>query len=159
MTKPTGEKNKWGYAMWEAACDCGNTIIRSAQKFTAVKPIRSCGCGPRGRTPKQSHLEALFKRHKHAAKARNLAFEIDPKTHGELINAACAYCGIEPSNRPHPYLRVRMVHNGIDRIDPALGYVPGNVAPCCPTCNFAKGTMTGDEFKAWVARAYTHLHG
>jgi len=158
VVRATGERDKWGYALWEMACDCGNTIIRTCQRLTLAKPMQSCGCAPRGRTPRQSHVEAMYKRHQHAAKARKLAFEIADAEHAKLIASDCAYCGAKPTNRPHPYLRVKMIHNGIDRIDPALGYVPGNVAPCCPTCNFAKGTMTGVEFKAWVARVYGHLH-
>ena len=47
--------------------------------------------------------------------------------------------------------------SGIDRIDPKIGYVPDNCVPCCPRCNFAKGPMTGVEFRAWIKRVHDHL--
>jgi hypothetical protein len=36
--------------------------------------------------------------------------------------------------------------NGIDRINSAHGYVPGNVVPCCKVCNFMKQSLTQSEF-------------
>ena len=158
VLKKTGKRDKWGYSIWKVKCECGNIVDRSCQRFTSANPIQSCGCGPRGRKPTMTHAEALYKKHQFSAKARNLSFELDQPAHEKLTSSDCTYCGEKPSNRPHPYLHIKMVHNGIDRIDPSLGYVLGNVASCCPTCNFAKGTMNGVEFKEWVAKVYSHMN-
>jgi hypothetical protein len=40
----------------------------------------------------------------------------------------CFYCGLDNSN-------------GIDRVYPAIGYIPKNSVPCCKTCNYAKNDL------------------
>lgn len=67
----------------------------------------------------------------------------------DLITGACHYCGA-----PAEWPRTR---NGIDRVDNAAGYVPGNCVSCCATCNSAKGTMSVAEFREWARRLYEHL--
>lgn len=159
MVRATGDRDKWGYSLWEMACDCGNTIVRTCQKLTVAKPIRSCGCGPRGRTPRQSHLEALFKKHRLNAISRGLSFELDAETHRNLVLSACAYCGAEPIDRPHPYMKVRITSNTIDRVDSTMGYTLDNCVAACAICNTAKMSMSLDQFRAWVGRVYRHMHG
>jgi hypothetical protein len=31
-----------------------------------------------------------------------------------------------------------------------MGYVPGNVVPCCHICNLAKKDMSYEEFISWI---------
>ena len=38
------------------------------------------------------------------------------------------------------------LYNGIDRIDNKLGYIKGNMTPCCKICNHAKHDLT---FEGW----------
>jgi hypothetical protein len=54
------------------------------------------------------------------------------------------------------FLNGDFVYNGIDRIDSSIGYVEGNIVPCCKACNMAKNTMGQDEFMLWVERVYNH---
>lgn len=46
----------------------------------------------------------------------------------------CYYCGIDIPNI------------GIDRVDNAIGYVIGNVQPCCTVCNMMKRSMSEEMF-------------
>ncbi len=46
--------------------------------------------------------------------------------------------------------------NGIDRINSNIGYIEGNIVPCCKHCNSAKNTMTESEFKEWIVRLYNN---
>lgn len=72
-------------------------------------------------------------------------------THPEafkLIKSPCTYCCFMPT---WPENRV-----GIDRVDNSKGYDFSNCVPCCFTCNSAKGEMSLDEFKSWIARTYSH---
>ena len=156
--RPTGEHDKWGYALWDMACDCGNIFVRPCQILTAVNPIQSCGCGPRGRTPKQSHHDALFKKHRQNAISRGLSFDLDVETHRRIIISPCAYCGAEPIERPHPYMKARITSNSIDRIDSGKGYTIDNCVPACVTCNTAKMSMPVGHFREWVARVYAHMY-
>jgi hypothetical protein len=45
-----------------------------------------------------------------------------------------------------------VLFNGLDRVDPSVGYVETNVVPCCYSCNFAKNTLSVSDFYAWVNR-------
>jgi hypothetical protein len=42
------------------------------------------------------------------------------------------------------------LHNGIDRLDNALGYTTANSVPCCKPCNQAKNDRSVDEFRDWA---------
>jgi len=46
--------------------------------------------------------------------------------------------------------------NGIDRINSNIGYIEGNVVPCCKHCNRAKNTMSDSEFREWIKKIYAH---
>lgn len=50
------------------------------------------------------------------------------------------------------YLKI----NGIDRVDSNIGYTKDNSVPCCKYCNFAKHTMSEDDFYVWVKRVYEY---
>lgn len=69
-------------------------------------------------------------------------FEIydDPQT-------ICVYCGIS---------RQRMVL-GIDRVNSAEGYIPGNCVPACAPCNMLKRSQSVEEFLTHVQRIYAKL--
>lgn len=76
-----------------------------------------------------------------------------------LTKMQCEYCGAEPSQiitgSRH---RGNYIYNGIDRIDNKLGYIKGNVVPCCWQCNKSKADMSRDMFITWaknVAARYT----
>lgn len=49
-----------------------------------------------------------------------------------MAGAPCHYCGGK--------LGKRCPTGGLDRIDNAIGYVKGNVLPCCGVCNMTRGT-------------------
>jgi len=63
-----------------------------------------------------------------------------------LVSQPCFYCG---GNLPE-------VGCGIDRINSDIGYVQGNVRPCCTACNRAKNVMTETEFKEWLLRVFNY---
>ena len=48
------------------------------------------------------------------------------------------------------------MYNGLDRVNNGLGYVEGNVVPCCETCNTAKQNLDLPAFFEWVQRVYEH---
>ncbi len=83
-----------------------------------------------------------------AAKQRGLAYELSKDEVLALVQARCHYCG----DTGKPYV-------GIDRKDNNVGYVQGNVYPCCKRCNWAKGTEDYDEFVAWLQRAAQFIVG
>jgi hypothetical protein len=88
-----------------------------------------------------------------SARDRGLAWELSGEEFDRLTAQDCAYCGCPPStvNRTGRSSG-EFVYNGLDRVDNTLGYVPGNVVACCPTCNYAKKDMPYEQFMAWIAR-------
>ena len=76
------------------------------------------------------------------AKKRELYCDLPFVEYCELVKQLCFYCeGSLP-----------VTGTGLDRIDSDLGYVSGNVRPCCRQCNVAKNGYTEIEFKEWLGR-------
>lgn len=70
------------------------------------------------------------------AKKRGILVELSFEQFEALIEQPCHYCGSGPAS------------HGIDRIDNTKGYIQGNVASCCATCNGMKSDLALD---AWIA--------
>ena len=93
----------------------------------------------------------LWNNYKQGAKKRGLSFEV-PKDVFKLITSSdCHYCGSEPNG----FVKGRRsngayVFNGIDRRDSSVGYVEGNMLPCCSVCNYAKNDMKYEDFQDWI---------
>ena len=82
--------------------------------------------------------QGVISRTKHAAKRRNIEYNL-PKAYAlNLLESPCFYCKIHRSK------------HGIDRVNNNVGYIIGNCAPACKWCNNAKATMTLQEFKQWI---------
>lgn len=82
-------------------------------------------------------------RYRANAKTKKRAFELTKEAYDELANLPCVYChrDITETNT-----------SGIDRIDNDLGYVPGNMQPCCSECNVMRGALTVEAFLEKVSR-------
>lgn len=76
-----------------------------------------------------------------SANQKNLQLTVSRDTVETMGRLPCHYCGTAPQT----------IH-GIDRMDNGLGYVPDNIVSCCTTCNFAKGTMTFNDFARHMRR-------
>lgn len=158
VTHSTGEKDRNGYWMWEAICDCGKTIIRPSYRFS--RGIQSCGCLPRGRKPlpnNQSHINLLYTKNRYSAKVRELMFSISPSDFQLLIEQPCHYCGSLPLLREHKNLAGKYANNGLDRKNNSEGYTVENCVSCCWTCNRMKNTLSAEEFISHIERVHDHI--
>jgi len=76
----------------------------------------------------------------------------------QLIQSGCSYCGEAASNTYKKPSTGELYHyNGIDRVNPAEGYIVDNVVTCCSSCNVAKLDRSRDEFVAHARRITEHL--
>lgn len=103
----------------------------------------------------------LYRDYQTHSKNRKLIFNIDKDTFRKIVTNKCKYCGIEPSTRKDygnkQVINGAFYYNGIDRIDSNLGYINGNVIPCCKVCNYAKRNMSVFEFTQWLKRINNNL--
>jgi hypothetical protein len=147
-------------------CDCGSATL--CLKYRAQQPRTCTKCdvtqrlrrkpSPRRLTPGDASFNALLNGYVYGAKSRGLTFEISREEFASLTKRDCFYCGAAPSAIRNTK-RVGVVgycdtyiYNGVDRANPKIGYVAGNVVPCCKLCNYIKRSMTQGEFYSHIER-------
>lgn len=149
--------------IWKCICDCGKEVEVGSDNL--VRHLQeSCGCirkeqlGKLNRKPQyESSINNLYVRYRNSALRRGHSFSLSVDEFKSITSASCFYCGIEPQQSCKSESVKRngsYMHNGIDRVDNSNGYVEGNCVPCCKTCNFAKRTMSKDQFLTWIKRVY-----
>ena len=152
-------------------CSCGRTT--KSRRYSLMQGLsRSCGClradelsiYPIGRKEKgASYLRYMFGYYTRNARRKGTPFTLTGGQFANLVQQNCFYCGeppVERKNRKTSRLKNvfhgTAVCNGIDRLNPALGYAPNNCVACCKICNIAKHTMSVDEFMSWIERVGAH---
>jgi hypothetical protein len=104
----------------------------------------------------------LLGHYKKSAATRKLAFELTESQFFRLTKSNCFFCGSEPENPKKARKRKSLEtpeafkHNVVDRWYSHRGYAVDNCVPCCKTCNYAKRSMSGEDFIKWLLRATTH---
>ena len=93
---------------------------------------RCTSCRDKFNLEYRQSLKGRFLNYKSTAKNDNRLFELTLKQFEVLINSNCHYCD-------GPGF-------GIDRMDSSLGYIDGNMLPCCSQCNRMKSIYSYDEF-------------
>lgn len=154
---------------WRCRCECGTEQdVRGTKLLTG----RATQCGPcnkaearragkyrRRLPPGVAACNALIAEYQANARVKGVEFDLSDDEMRRLFSMPCHYCGLLPAAVRKRRHGDTFVYSGIDRQDCGGGYVVGNVAPCCSTCNYAKRKMTAIEFLAWVERAYLHQRG
>ena len=159
-----------GWTLWGCDCECGNKVaIRSRELLRGH--TKSCGClhyesiiksaGKNKMAPGESALNVVMSGYIKSARERGYEFTLMREEFKNLTSSNCHYCGSPPSmfrygngqkNTNHGY-----IYNGIDRVNPELGYSTGNCVPCCRDCNVAKMTMSVNQFREFISRIYHHF--
>ncbi len=139
---------------------CGKQMIMGRKAWIkGKKRCRACtvkiyGILERGLAIKRE----LYSRYVSRSKKRKINFTLSFDTFVELTSQHCFYCGTKPSNiTVNEAGNGDYVSNGIDRVDNNKGYIEDNVVPCCKVCNYAKNTMSLDQFYSWISRVNTNL--
>jgi hypothetical protein len=102
----------------------------------------------------------LYYRYKVDAKQRGVPFDLTKDQFRALTSNNCTYCNQKPSKVSNPRGAIEeYIYNGIDRYDSNKGYILGNVAPCCETCNYMKRMMNPSEFFKQVFKIYKAQEG
>ena len=159
---------------WVCKCECGSICSIRASSWGSTQ---SCGCfwqesrrangfkvvdqlvagnKKRALPPGESCKRNLFARYKLEAKERGLSWSLTAEEFHGLSQKNCHYCEKGPEQRYMAYPKTgwAILYNGIDRVDNAVGYEPGNCVSCCKTYNWWKGAMTVKEFRDHVKNIY-----
>lgn len=75
---------------------------------------------------------------------RNNHCEVSEELYKYIVQQTCTYCKLTKPAK------------GIDRIDPHVGYIAGNITPCCKTCNMMKSSMTVSQFFDKLKKIHAH---
>jgi hypothetical protein len=122
--------------IYECLCDCGRT--KEVKGREIGRTVHSCGCLARDTHAKrggEGWVTRVVKHYRLNAKKKRRDFCLSWDQVKALITEPCHYCGASPP--PHNLDCWRGVRfHGIDRVDNARGYVPGNVVTACKECNY-----------------------
>jgi hypothetical protein len=152
-------------AAWLCICDCGNDVAVTGGNLRA-ETVRSCGCLHKEILHERLSLPDgvaafrwLIRDLKYSAKSRGLEYTLTDDQIRYFTSQSCYYCNAKPSLSVPEGREVNgnYIHNGLDRMNSNMGYTPGNVVPCCKTCNIAKNTMSMEEFVAWIDRVHYNV--
>ncbi len=141
---------------WHCRClDCGREFVSSTRMINSKG---SCICKSVARRFKRKNefspaMNSVIWQYRRSAQKRGLPFDLTPTDAYRIFHSPCHYCGRVPSQvrrtENHEFW-----YNGIDRVDSSVGYVRGNVVPCCKICNLRKGKLSASEFRDWVTSVY-----
>ena len=149
-------------------CNCGfirettpdqlNALLLSEEKSKLKSECRVCRTGRKHKEKSPVQLyNMIYIDYRFQAKRRGYDFTLTPEEAPSLFTSDCHYCGDKPSNvKVHTRNKtIKVLYQGIDRVNPDLPYTNTNTLPCCSTCNYAKRKMTYSEFTAWISKVYS----
>ena len=127
-------------------CDCGARDEHVCVSKLLKGQTKSCGCTSK-LAPGEGAMSCVISGYIRNATKRNQDYLLPRDVARKIFKSDCIYCGAKPSNvQKKRKSNGDFVYNGIDRIDNSIGYVIGNVVPCCKRCNVAKNDMPMQSF-------------
>ncbi len=130
----SSRKSTSGNYYWWFKCDCGGITESLPQNVVKIKnAVKSCGCLLKSRHHGKSWLHKMIYDYKKHAKKLDVKYELTENEFEMFVNNCCYYCGKAP-------------RNGIDRVNPTMGYVLNNCVSCCKICNYMKRNLTKEQF-------------
>ena len=143
---------------WDFLCPyCKEIFVSPTTNFKKSKSCYNC----RGKALRSYNEDTTWDYLYHVIKGRKTAkekgFGLTKECFRRVSVMNCYYCGAEPTQTRgykewHPPLTI----NGLDRVDPSMGYFDDNVVACCKDCNVAKLDKTEEEFLSWLKRLVAH---
>lgn len=126
-------------------CSAKCSQVRRSRKYLDSHPEQV----KKNNTETEKLLTTRYYRMVYASRKQKTECTILFEDYVAIISGPCYWCGGLIAENSY----------GIDRLHSDIGYVLGNVVPCCSTCNYGKRTQTPEEFKAWIRRVHFHLFG
>lgn len=162
VVKPIGT-NKQRSMLWLCRCSCGHEIIKTSKSIISIhsksnkSPFRCEGCQSTEHRVNMA-FNYFLRYYKQGAQRRDLVFELSNEEFKELINSPCFYCNRPPTERiVGDRLKQPITANGIDRLDNNKGYTKENSVSCCSICNYAKRSMSVEEYVQHCQQVANHF--
>ena len=147
--EPRGEDSKYS-----CICVCGNTrLVRSRDLRNGAST--NCGCSARVAEGLVA-LRAVLTTYKTTAAKRGLDWGLSEEEFMFFLKQNCHYCGRAPFQYRAYGKKAGAYYMGIDRVENDVGYIMGNLVPCCKVCNSAKRCMSQEDFYVWIKMVYKH---
>ncbi len=151
---------------WICQCECGK-ICSTSRHSMVNHGAKSCGCLqkevaisraiPNAGSDKKSWLN----KYKRRCQKKGTEFSLTDKQFYDICSMNCYYCDALPSPRSCGYKTKKDVGeyraNGIDRVDPNVGYIETNCVPCCTICNFMKTNKSQKDFINKILEIADHI--
>lgn len=142
-------------SFWICRCICLRT--KSVSRHSLVNHgTKSCGClqklvAMKGALPNAgADRNSWLSKYKRRSKENDVVFSLSDEEFYDICSMNCFYCNDRPSEKNHGYKRKNdtgtYFANGIDRLDPRIGYTKDNSVACCKVCNFMKTDKTQNDF-------------
>lgn len=145
---------KNGSPIVRCLCDCGTITLNIITNLTA-KTTMSCGCYNKEITASKNPWLTEYNAYiGNTVKKRGLSFQLNVEEFQKLCSSTCFYCGSEPATKMDVGKGVK---NGIDRVDPNIGYELTNCVTCCWNCNRMKSNMSHDDFITHIGKIYKRI--
>lgn len=155
----------WGSVLWRCKCECGKLVTINGASLRYGRTL-SCGCFMRevcglANSNPNAARNKIWGAYKSRAITMHMKFSLTSKKFDELIFGNCHYCGALPSRESVSFAGNKVLYNGIDRINPRIGYTAYNSITCCTTCNMMKKAHSYEFFIAHIKRIalQMRLHG
>lgn len=96
-------------------------------------------------------MRRIFSDYKYKANLKKAPFTILFDDFINMLEMRCSYCNRPPRNVKKRF-NMEFTYQGIDRIDPKLGYTKENTVPCCARCNSMKSSDNVLQFKKQIMK-------
>ena len=166
ILNPTNEMGSSG-RFFIGVCKCGKKAkvssrsIRRSMNDDYNLSCRKCIYSDRkvGMSPDDIAFNNLYSMYKSGAvRTRSIEFNLSVDFFRKITKEYCYYCGSEPKQICYNSIRTgKYIYNGIDRVNPKLGYIESNCLPACGDCNIMKQSMQYDEFISKIKQIYLNI--
>jgi len=162
-----GDKAKYGIGsrvVVHCKCRCGGSKSVFSHYLTRGTAL-DCGCGRPERLSRANRrvsgmaaMNRVMSSYRSNSARRKVDFDLTNEQMISMFGSKCHYCASPPrKTTSNPKSYGQFTYNGIDRLTPSLGYVSGNVVPCCYVCNYLKNDYTESEFLG-IIHAIARVH-
>lgn len=127
--------------------------ISGKGSFNRLNPTHFDFGASNRKPPGESSFARLVRQYAKQARHRDISYCLSISDVRNITSSKCHYCGVAPSQTMQSSdSNGSYIYNGIDRVDPTLGYTLGNCVPACKTCNYAKRDMSPSAWDEWLGR-------